>query len=457
MAMCTARVVTRTDGLHGNHGVDARACVSARLGCIPDDDRARAPGASAEVLIIGGGVIGLSCAYALQRAGRQVRVLEQGRIGSGSSHGNCGTLTPSHAAPLAAPGVIAKALRWMLKPDAPLYIAPRLDPALWHWLWRFARRCNPRDCHQATQAKSALLATSRTLIEQLVREHELDCEFTASGVVYAFADPSERDATMAALPLLHEVGIATEAWDAAMLAANEPSLREGLAGGLLFPGDACLRPDRYVAELARLAREAGCELIENCAVAGFRRERGRVVGVSTSHGKQRGRDVIIATGAWSPELVRQLGFALPIQPGKGYSITWDAQRAPPRRPLLLKERSVCVTAWGSGFRLGSTMEFSGYDSTLNRTRLDALERAAADYMREPPTGTRREEWFGWRPMTWDDLPMIGRAPGSDNLWLATGHGMLGVSMSAVTGRLIADLMSGREPVIDPAPYSVLRF
>jgi len=455
--MCTARVGTRTDGLRGHHGVDAVAHVSKRSDGYPDDDGARAPGASADVLIIGGGVIGLSCAYELQRAGRQVRVLEQDRIGSGSSHGNCGTLTPSHAAPLAAPGVIAKALRWMLKPDAPLYVAPRFDPALWHWLWRFAGRCNARDCREATQAKSALLETSRTMIEDLVREQKLDCEFAASGVVYAFADPRERDATLAALPLLHEVGIATEAWDAATLAANEPSLREGLAGGLLFPGDACLRPDRYVAELARLARDVGCELIENSAVTGFRRERGRVVGVRTNHGMQRGRDVIIATGAWSPELVRQLGFALPIQPGKGYSITWDAQRAPPRRPLLLKERSVCVTAWGSGFRLGSTMEFSGYDRTLNRRRLDALETAAAEYMREPPTGTRREEWFGWRPMTWDDLPILGRAPGSDNLWLATGHGMLGVSMSAITGRLISDLMSEREPVIDPAPYSAARF
>jgi D-amino-acid dehydrogenase len=257
--------------------------------------------------------------------------------------------------------------------------------------------------------------------------------------------------------LLHEVGIVTETWDAATLAANEPSLRDGLAGGLFFPGDASLRPDRFVAELARLAREAGCELVEDCTVSGFRRERGRLVGIDTNQGPQRGRDVLIATGAWSPALAKQLDFVLPIQPGKGYSITWDAQRAPPHRPLLLKERSVCVTAWGSGFRLGSTMEFSGYDTTLNRTRLDALERAAGEYLRDPPRGARREEWYGWRPMTWDDLPILGRAPGSDNLWLATGHGMLGVSMSAVTGRLLADLMCGRDPIIDPAPYSALRF
>ena len=412
---------------------------------------------SSDVLIIGGGVIGLACAYELQRAGRQVRVLEQGRIGSGSSHGNCGTLTPSHAEPLAAPGVIAKALRWMLKPDAPLYIAPRFDPALWRWLWNFSRRCNARDCRNATHARYALLDMSRTLIEQLVREHSLDCEFADDGVLYVFADPRERDAMLAELSLLREVGIVAEAWDAATLAINEPSLRAGLAGGVLFPRDASLRPDRYVAELARLARAAGCELVEDCAALGFHRERGRIVGIDTTRGSQRGVDVLIATGAWSPMLAHQLGFALPIQPGKGYSITWDAQRAPPRRPLALKERSVCVTAWGSGFRLGSTMEFSGYDTTLNRTRLDALERAAGEYMCEPPTGVRREEWYGWRPMTWDDLPILGRAPGSDNLWLATGHGMLGVSMSMVTGRLLADVMTEREPIVDPAPYSAMRF
>jgi len=412
---------------------------------------------SADVLVIGGGVIGLACANELQRAGRRVRVLEQARIGSGSSHGNCGTLTPSHAEPLAAPGVIAKALHSMLRPDAPFYIAPRFDPTLWRWLWQFARRCNVRDHRDAMRAKGALLSTSRALIEQLVREHAIDCEFAADGLLYAFADPREHDAMLAGLPLLRNIGIATETWDAATLVANEPSLRDGLAGGILFPGDASLRPDRYVDGLARLAREGGCEFIEDCAVQGFHRERGRVVGIETNRGLQRGRDVLIATGAWSPALARQLGLALPIQPGKGYSITWDAQRTPPRRPLVLKERSVCVTAWRSGFRLGSTMEFSGYDTSLNRTRLDAIERAAGEYLRDPPTGLRREEWYGWRPMTWDDLPILGRAPGSDNLWLATGHGMMGVGMSAVTGRLIADLMGGRDPIIDPAPYSALRF
>jgi D-amino-acid dehydrogenase len=148
---------------------------------------------------------------------------------------------------------------------------------------------------------------------------------------------------------------------------------------------------------------------------------------------------------------------MPVQPGKGYSITYARPGQVPRIPVVLKERSVCVTTWGSGFRLGSTMEFSGYDDSLNRRRLDALERGAAEYLREPVGPAKQEEWFGWRPMTWDDLPILGRAPRWSNLWLATGHGMMGMSMSAGTGQLMADLVCARAPAVDPAPYRADRF
>ena len=157
-------------------------------------------------------------------------------------------------------------------------------------------------------------------------------------------------------------------------------------------------------------------------------------------------------------MLAPLGLRLPIQPGKGYSITWTAQAQAPRRPLLLKDRSVCVTAWGSGFRLGSTMEFSGHDATLNPLRLAALERAAHEYLRQPPqTGAALERWYGWRPMTWDDLPLVGAVPGKRGAWVATGHGMLGVSMSPATGRLVAELLTGADAHIDPLPYDPARF
>ena len=146
-----------------------------------------------------------------------------------------------------------------------------------------------------------------------------------------------------------------------------------------------------------------------------------------------------------------------MQPGKGYSITYSPPELTPRRPVILYEPSVCVTAWPSGYRLGSTMEFSGYDDSLNQRRLGALERGAAQFLHHPVGPQVREQWFGWRPMSRDDIPLIGRAPGHAHLWMAVGHGMMGVGMSAGTGRLLADLMHGREPAIDPTPYAPARF
>ena len=156
-------------------------------------------------------------------------------------------------------------------------------------------------------------------------------------------------------------------------------------------------------------------------------------------------------------MARQIGLRLPIQPGKGYSITYARPRHAPAVPLVLEERSVCVTAWGSGYRLGSTMEFSGYDSTLNAARLAALRRGAAEYLEEPEGPVMEEQWYGWRPMTYDDLPVIGRAARYGNLTLATGHGMLGMSLSAITAQLVTDLLSGRTARLDMAPLSPRRF
>ena len=411
----------------------------------------------ADVLVLGGGVIGLACAHYLLAEGRSVRVLEAGRVGAATSWGNCGTLTPSHAAPLAAPGMVGQALRWMLSPSAPLYVKPRWDPALMRWLAKVAGRCNRRDWRESGLAKGALLKYSRALIEDLVYGQDLDCGFEAGGLHYVFRTERALEKQHRDLPLLEELGIPARVLDGAALAADEPALRPGLAGSVFFPGDAQLRPDRYTAELARVVRADGGVIEEGVRVTGLERGRNGIEAVHTSEGRRTGGRVVMALGAWSTEFAQMLRLQIPIQPGKGYSITYDRPAAPPRRPLVLKERSVCVTTWGDGYRLGSTMEFSGYDDSLNRARLDALERGAGEYLLEPLGPAKREEWCGWRPMTWDDLPLLGRAPGFNNLFLATGHGMMGMGMSAGTGRLLADLVTGRAPAIDPAPYAPARF
>lgn len=428
-------------------------CVRAAMA---DERDARLMHRNDDVLVLGAGAIGLSTALALLEAGRTVQVLEAGEVGAGASHGNCGTITPSHAPPLAAPGVVRQALRWMLTPDAPLYLKPRVDPALWRWLLRFAARCNPRDWRESTHARAAILDDSRARLVTWVERYALRCEFQEEGLDYVFRDPRNFERYVRECQALREFGIDSEIIAGAEYEAREPAMREGVAGAIRFPDDARLRPDRYVAELARAVRERGGVIETRCRVLGFDEARDGVR-VHTARGTRQCREAVFALGAWTPEFARRLGLSIPIQPGKGYSVTYSRPERVPKRPLVLKDRSVCVTVWDSGFRLGSTMEFSGYDDRLNEVRLAALERGAREFLRDPVGEVVQERWCGWRPMTWDDLPLLGRVPRHERLWLAAGHGMLGISMSAATGQLMSDLITGRPPAIDPLPYRPERF
>lgn len=415
--------------------------------------------ATVDVLIVGGGVNGLATALALLEAGRGVRVIEAKVIGNGASHGNCGTITPSHAPPLAAPGTVATALKWMFTPDAPLYIPPRFDPLLWRWLLGFAGRCNARDWEASARGKHALLDDSRRRLADWVQRYALQCEFVESGEDYVYRNARAFAHGQHELPLLRELGVAVEAIDGAAYQTQEPALKPGVAGALRFSGDAALRPDRYLAELVRAVRERGGEIVEHCALHGLREDREGVI-AHTDHGVLRARNAVLALGAWSAKSADALGMPWMkkiIQPGKGYSITYRAPGRVPKRPLVLRERSVCVTAWNDGYRLGSTMEFSGFDETLNARRLGALERGASEYLHEPTGPEVRERWYGWRPMSRDDMPLIGRSPASRRTWLNTGHGMMGVGMSTGSAQLLADMMAGRAPAIDPAPYRPERF
>ncbi|HEX6612627.1 MAG TPA: FAD-dependent oxidoreductase [Rhodanobacteraceae bacterium] len=410
-----------------------------------------------DVLILGGGVIGLSCALALRRAGASVRVLEQAAPGHGASHGNCGTLTPSHAIPLSVPGVRWNALRWMLKRDAPLYVNPRPDPERWRWLLGFARRCNARDARAAAIARCAILQRSHALLPQWLAEEGIDCDYAKRGTLYVHRDARAFDADRTDVEWLHELGLAAEVLDAEAVLAREPALKPGVVGGVLHPDDAQLRPDSLVAGLAHRMRERGGAIETDTRIEGFECSGAKINAVRTSRGTFAGERIVFALGAWSPRIARQLGMKLPMQPGKGYSITTSRPEPCPRTALVLREAGVCVTAWQTGFRLGSTMEFSGYDTTLNRTRLEALRRGARNYLHTPFGDQLQEEWWGWRPMCVDEMPLIGASSRWNNLVLATAHGMLGVSMSAATAELVAAQIAGARTMLDPAPYAPARF
>jgi D-amino-acid dehydrogenase len=412
---------------------------------------------SRQVVVIGGGVIGASCAYYLSQAGWNVTVIDRGEFGNGCSHGNCGFVCPSHVLPLAAPGAIWPALRSMFKRHSPFSIKPRFDLALWQWLLNFARRCNRRDMLAAGHGIQALLKSSRQLYDELMRKEPFDCEWEARGLLFVFMTQAAMDHYAETDELLRtEFGMPAERWDGERLLKLEPALKPGLAGGWLYRSDAHLRPDKLMASWRRILEMCRVTLVENCQVEGFERRNGQARAIRTPVGEMSASAFVFATGAWTPLLQRELGCSIPIQPGKGYSLTMPRPSRCPTIPLIFEEHRVAITPMASGYRIGSTMEFAGYDTSLNPDRLALLREAARIYLHEPECEPTLEQWYGWRPMTYDGLPIIDRSPAMANVWLAAGHGMLGVSMAPATGKLIAECLSGMEPHIDPGVYSLAR-
>jgi D-amino-acid dehydrogenase len=237
----------------------------------------------------------------------------------------------------------------------------------------------------------------------------------------------------------------------------EPALNPGLAGGYYYEDDAHLRPDRLMASWRRVLEGEGVTIREHCALRGFMREDGHARAALTEGGDLEAEAFVVATGAWTPQLNRHLGCRIPIQPGKGYSLTMPRPASCPSMPLIFPETRVAVTPFKTGYRLGSTMEFAGYDATIDPVRLQLLKDGARPYLREPYCEPIEEAWYGWRPMTYDGLPIIDRSPALSNVLIAAGHNMLGLSMAPATGRLVAELLGGRPTHIDPAPYRVGRF
>lgn len=410
------------------------------------------------IIIVGGGIIGTACAYYLSQAGRNVTIFEQGSFGRGCSHGNCGFVCPSHVLPLAGPGAVGRALWSLLTPNAPFAIKFRFDLSLWSWLLQFARRCNGSAMVEAGHAIAALLNSSRQLYAELLQQEPIDCEWQEHGLLMVFQTRKGLDEHAATDQLLHDTfGVAATHYEGEALTSLEPALKPGLAGGCLYPLDAHLRPDRLLTGWRRILEARGISIRENCPVSGFVAEKGRARAILTPQGPLEAEAFVVATGAWTPFLRQHLGCPIPIQPGKGYSITMPRPARCPALPMLFPEHSVGVTPMRSGYRLGSTMEFAGYDSTLNRRRLYLLRQGAAPYLQEPACEPVEEEWFGWRPMTYDSKPIIDRSPALANVLIAAGHNMLGLSMAPATGKLVAELLNQQTPHLDPGPYSARRF
>jgi len=409
-----------------------------------------------DVLVIGAGVVGVSCAYYLARMGARVLVAEAGEVGGGCSGGNAGLLASSHCVPLAAPGAVAKALRWMFEPESPFHIRPRLDPALAAWLVRFWRASRRSAMERGLAVLSRWCVEGRRLYDELVADEGLECCFEARGTLKVFATEGGYREGLAEARLVGEHGIEWESLDAQAARRAEPTLGEGVVGAVFYPRDAHLDPGAFVRALADRAKRRGATIEAATEVIGFDLRARRIAVVRTTRGDFRPGWVVLAAGAWSLPLGRSLGLRLPLQPAKGYSVDL-AGATPPRRPLLLGEAKVAVTPLGELVRLSGTLELAGMDMNFNSRRLEAVRRAPARYRAPGTEGEVVERWRGLRPCTPDGLPLVGRPRRFENLVVATGHAMKGMCLGPLTGKTVAALIRGQEPPLDPSPLSPDRF
>lgn len=410
------------------------------------------------VVVIGAGIIGIACAHYLAADGRKVIVLDKGAIAGGCSHGNCGHVIPSHVLPLNSPGAMKAAILSLFDRAAPFRVKPQLKPSFLWWMMQFARYCTNARMLEGARCLKTILDSSFDEFESLLKEGVFSCDWKKSGLLYlyqsqrAFDDFAKTDAL-----LTERFGVSAQPITGEELPGFDPAIKSGLAGGFFYQNDALLRPDMLARTWAATLRERGVEFVEYCDVHGFQKEGQRIKSVKTSKAAFCADHIVLAAGALSGALAKEFDCAIPVIPGKGYSVTVSRPARSPKTSVVLPERNVAITPFDDGLRFGSMMEFVGYDNTIPAYRVRQLKESATSYLHSAvPTG-HEEEWFGWRPMTWDSLPIISRTPKLSNAVVATGHGMLGVMLAPGTGRLTAEILGERPRHIPDQPFSLARF
>lgn len=412
----------------------------------------------ARSIIIGGGVIGLLSAYELRRRGRDVIVIDKGNFGQGASAGNAGWITPSLSAPVPAPGLVAQSIKWMLRPDSPLYVKPSVVPGMLGWLLEFWRHCNVEKYEQGRSALGMLNRLSLRDFDRLA-EQGLDFEMHSAGLLYVFRTEEALRAYLDDLAHWEEFG-ASEPKRLTPDEARElePALRPEIIGGLLVESERHVRPEKLLSAAEQWLRANGADMRAHTEVADLVIQDGRVTGVRVKGGDViEGDEVLLATGAEAASLAARAGFELPMQAGKGYSLTIRNPKLKLGRSMYLVEGRVALAPYDGALRLAGTMELSGINTNLYEERIAGIRKSAGLYLTDWSDGDEIIPWVGMRPMLPDGLPAIGRAPTIPNFYIASGHAMLGVTLGPTTAALIADLMTKGQAEIDLTPFDPARF
>lgn len=397
------------------------------------------------VVIVGGGVIGFCTAYYAALRGHSVTVLERNSPEhEGCSFGNAGMIVPSHVVPLAAPGMIGLGIRWMLDPEGPFRIKPRFDRDLVEWGWKFHRASTEEHVLKSAPLLRDLHLASRALFEDLAAGCDNEFGLVEKGLLMLCSSDHGLDEEIRGAERARALGIPAKILTPRELAELEPGITIRAAGGVLYPKDAHLSPAAFMSSMRRRVREMGVEVRWGSELTGWNRRPGRIVAAKTRDGEIAGDEFVLCGGSWSPGIVRELGLHLPMQAGKGYSLTLSAPKQKPDRGLILIEARVAVTPMGDALRVGGTMEIAGLDETIEPARIRGILKSVPRYLPELSADrfSSLKPWCGLRPCSPDGLPYVGRFARYENLIAATGHAMMGLSLGPVTGSLVAQTISG---------------
>ena len=403
------------------------------------------------ILIIGGGVIGLSTAYYCARRGHRVTLIDRNpEQRDGCSFGNAGMVVPSHFVPLAAPGVVGTAFKWMFNPESPLYIKPRLNWELMSCGWKFMRAANAQHVARSAPLIRDLSFASRDCFEELAALPDNDFGLMKKGLVMLCKTQHGLDDEAQYAAQANKLGVPAEVMNAQQLATLDPTVTMDVAGGVYFPKDCHLSPNRFMAGLKQQCDTLGVKFFWETEVTGFTRDASRIAAVHTSHGEFTADECVLCGGSWSPVVARDLRLNLPMQAGKGYSLTLPQPRQLPQLCSIFCEARVAVTPMGNTLRFGGTMEIAGLNEDINPVRVQGIIKSVPKYFPDftPQDFEDIRPWRGLRPCSPDGLPYLGRTARYTNLTIATGHAMMGLSLGPITGKLMGEILSGERPSID---------
>lgn len=411
-----------------------------------------------DILIIGGGPVGLSCAYYLLKSGRRVTILDAKEIGKGSGSGNAGHIVPSHIIPLAAPGVIGSALKWMLDPKrSPFGMKVSLDPKYISWLLQFVMACSEANVQRAIPPLNSLGQLSAKNFSQMIAEEKFDCHYQEQGIIFLYKDSKAFEEGKREAELMQKHGIPTDTLNKPVLHELEPAVLEDVLGGVHYTGDRNLNPGLFLKLLSERVCAMGADVFENTPVTGFETTNGKIIKVKTNAGDFEAEQIVLAAGAWTPSVARDLRLNIPVQPARGYSLSMSATKQMPRHALFLGERRVAVSSFNNLLRLTGRLEVGEYSTTPNLLWIQRIENAAREYIYLDDKLDIKETWAGLRPTTPDGMPIIGRSSRYNNLILATGHAMLGLSLSPGTGQVVTEIVQRQKSLFDAQAFNPERF